>query len=229
MDKKLMRLFRPSRSIYYVLMVAFAIGSVMVGQYLLAAAELAATAAAFFVHLSHQRASNRRIRQYLQRASDTLESTGQGASPFPAVLVQLGDENVVWCNARFTELTGLTLTSVNHQLEDVLPGIGVDWLIAGRTECPKELELSGRRYRLFGTAVKEKAGPALVGVIYLNDLTELYQVRDEYIRSRPVVAIIMVDNYEELTKNLTEGAISTLNAKLNEVITRWTEPYSGLL
>ena len=229
MDKKLMRLFRPSRTIYYVLMVAFAVGSLMVEQYLLAGAELVATGAAFLVHLSHQRASNRRIRQYLQRASDTLESTGQGASPFPAVLVQLGDENVVWCNARFTELTGLTLTSVNHQLEDVLPGIGVDWLIAGRTECPKELELSGRRYRLFGTAVKEKAGPALVGVIYLNDLTELYQVRDEYIRSRPVVAIIMVDNYEELTKNLTEGAISTLNAKLNEVITRWTEPYSGLL
>ena len=173
MDKKLMRLFRPSRSIYYVLMVAFAIGSVMVGQYLLAAAELAATAAAFFVHLSHQRASNRRIRQYLQRASDTLESTGQGASPFPAVLVQLGDENVVWCNAKFTELTGLTLTSVNHQLEDVLPGVGVDWLVTGKTECPKELSMNGRRYRLYGTAVKEKNGPALVGVIYLNDLTEL--------------------------------------------------------
>ena len=229
MDKKLMRLFRPSRAIYYVLMVAFAIGSLMVKQYLLAGAELVATGAAFLVHLSHQRASNRRIRQYLQRASDTLESTGQGASPFPAVLVQLGDENVVWCNAKFTELTGLTLTSVNHQLEDVLPGVGVDWLVAGKTECPKELELAGRRYRLFGTAVKEKAGPALVGVIYLNDLTELYQVRDEYIRSRPVVSIIMVDNYEELTKNLTEGAISTLNAKLNEVIANWTEPYHGLL
>ena len=89
--------------------------------------------------------------------------------------------------------------------------------------------MNGRRYRLYGTAVKEKNGPALVGVIYLNDLTELYQVRDEYIRSRPVVSIIMVDNYEELTKNLTEGAISTLNAKLNEVIANWTEPYHGLL
>lgn len=44
-------------------------------------------------------------------------------------------------------------------------------------------------------------------------------MRDEYIRSRPVVAIILVDNYDELTKNLTEGAISTLNAELNEVIT----------
>ena len=229
MDKKLIRLFRPSRIIYYVLMVCFAIGSMMVGQYLLGTAELIATGAAFFVHLSHQQASNRRIRQYLQRATDTLESTGQGASPFPAVLVQLGDESVVWCNAKFTELTGVSVTSVNHQLQDVLPGISVDWLAAGKTECPQELTLGGRRYRLFGTAVKEKNGPALVGVIYLNDLTELYQVRDEYIRSRPVVSIIMVDNYEELTKNLTESAISTLNAKLNDSITHWTEPYRGLL
>ena len=229
MDKKLIRLFRPSRTIYYVLMVCFAIGSMMVGQYLLGTAELIATGAAFFVHLSHQQASNRRIRQYLQRATDTLESTGQGASPFPAVLVQLGDESVVWCNGKFTELTGVTVTSVNHQLQDVLPGVSVDWLAAGKTECPQELTLNGRRYRLFGTAVKEKNGPALVGVIYLNDLTELYQVRDEYIRSRPVVSIIMVDNYEELTKNLTESAISTLNAKLNDSINLWTEPYQGLL
>ena len=229
MDKKLIRLFRPSRTIYYVLMVCFAIGSMMVGQYLLGTAELIATGAAFFVHLSHQQASNRRIRQYLQRATDTLESTGQGASPFPAVLVQLGDESVVWCNGKFTELTGVTVTSVNHQLQDVFPGVSVDWLAAGKTECPQELTLNGRRYRLFGTAVKEKNGPALVGVIYLNDLTELYQVRDEYIRSRPVVSIIMVDNYEELTKNLTESAISTLNAKLNDSITLWTEPYQGLL
>ncbi len=69
----------------------------------------------------------------------------------------------------------------------------------------------------------------MLGVLYFSDLTELYQVRDEYIRSRPVVAIILIDNYEELTKNLTESAISSMNAKLNETITRWTEGYSGLL
>ena len=43
---------------------------------------------------------------------------------------------------------------------------------------------------------------------YFSDLTKLYQIRDEYIRSRPVVSIILIDNYEELTKNLTENAIS---------------------
>ena len=229
MDKKLMRLFRPSRTIYYILMIAFSLGSIIAGQYLLGFLELAATGGMYLVHLSHQRASNRRIRQYLQHATDTLESSGQGASPFPAVLVQLGDQSVVWCNPAFAQLTGLTLTNVNRQLEDVLPGVKTDWLASGKTECPRDLELNGRRYRLHGTAVKEKNGPPLVGVIYLNDLTELYQVRDEYIRSRPVVSIILVDNYEELTRNLTESAISTMYAKLNETITRWTERYRGML
>jgi c-di-AMP phosphodiesterase-like protein len=57
----------------------------------------------------------------------------------------------------------------------------------------------------------------------------LYLVRDEYIRSRPVVGIILIDNYEELIKNLTESAISNLNARINEVITSWAEDYHGML
>ena len=69
----------------------------------------------------------------------------------------------------------------------------------------------------------------MLGVLYFSDLTELYQIRDEYIRSRPVVAIILIDNYEELIKNLTESAISTLNAKLGDAITQWTEGFGGLL
>jgi c-di-AMP phosphodiesterase-like protein len=44
-----------------------------------------------------------------------------------------------------------------------------------------------------------------------------------------VVSIILVDNYEELTKNLSENAISSLNAKLGDSITRWTDEYNGLL
>ena len=229
MDKQVKKLFRPNSGFYFCLMAAFCIGSLMVRQYLLAAAEVVAVAVAFGIHLSNQRTSDRRIRRYLQRAGDTLESTGQGASPFPAVLVQLGDESVVWCNSQFSAISGVDVSSVNRQLDDLLPGVGTDWLAAGKTECPRQLSYNGRRYRVYGTAVREKEGPPLVGVLYLNDVTELYQVRDEYIRSRPVVSIIMVDNYDELTKNLTEGAISTLNARINDAITQWTEGYQGLL
>lgn len=65
----------------------------------------------------------------------------------------------------------------------------------------------------------------MLAILFFSDLTELYLVRDEYIRSRPVMSIILIDNYEELTKNLTEGAISTLNAQIDSTITGWTEQY----
>jgi len=38
-----------------------------------------------------------------------------------------------------------------------------------------------------------------------------------------------VDNYEELTKNLTESAISLLNADIHNAITKWTDKFHGLL
>ena len=148
----------------------------------------------------------------------------------PAVLVRLGDSGIVWANHRFSDLTGYADAMVEQQLDEILPGFSTDWLVAGKTECPEDVTLGSRRYRVYGTTIRaEDNKGTLLGVLYFSDLTELYQVRDEYIRSRPVVSIILIDNYEELTKNLTESAISTLNAKLGDAITQWTEEYNGLL
>ncbi len=145
-------------------------------------------------------------------------------------LIRLVDGEIVWSNQRFNQVSGMKQTLFEQKVSAVLPAFTTDWLAAGKTECPYDLDpaaaaLPGLRQHLSCRG----AGSTLLGTIYLADLTELYQVRDEYIRSRPVVSIILVDNYDELTKNLTESAISTLNAELNEVITRCTEGYHGLL
>lgn len=52
----------------------------------------------------------------------------------------------------------------------------------------------------------------MLGMLYLLDLTDLLLVRDEYIRSRPIVSIVLVDNYDELTNNMPDVSISALNA-----------------
>lgn len=53
----------------------------------------------------------------------------------------------------------------------------------------------------------------MLGMLYLLDLTDLLLVRDEYIRSRPIVSIVLVDNYDELTNNMPDVSISALNAQ----------------
>ena len=230
MNNKLGRLLRPGMGVYFVVMALFCAAALVAGHYWLTAAESAVTLLVFAGYMVSRNHRDRQIQKYIQSASNTLESLGRGESPFPAVLVRLGDGGIIWANARFSELTGISDTMMEPQLEDVLPGFSTDWLAAGKTECPHDVTLNGRRYRVYGTAIRaEDSRGTMLGVLYLSDLTELYQVRDEYIRSRPVVSIILIDNYEELTKNLTESATSTLNARINETITRWAENYHGLL
>ena len=230
MNRRLGRLLRPSVGVYFAIMVIFCAATLVIGEYWLAACEAAITLAAFGVYVMSRKQREWRIEKYLRSAPNTLESLGQGESPFPAVVVRLADGGIVWTNRRFSNLTGISDTMMEHELEEVLPDFSTDWLASGKTESPHDVTLDGRRYRVYGTCVRaEDNRSTMLGVMYLSDLTELYQVRDEYVRSRPVVSLILIDNYEELTKNLSESGISTLNAKINDAITAWTESYGGLL
>ena len=230
MNYRLGRLLRPSVGVYFVLMAVFCAVTLLAGEYWLAAVEAAITLAAFGVYVMSRKHRENQIQKYLRSAPNTLESLGQGESPFPAVVVRLADGGIVWTNRRFSNLTGISDTMMEYELGEVLPDFSTDWLASGKTESPHDVTLDGRRYRVYGTCIRaEDNRSTMLGVMYLSDLTELYQVRDEYIRSRPVVSLIVVDNYEELIKNLSESGISTMNAKINDAITEWTESYGGLL
>ena len=230
MNRKLGRLLRPGMGAYFFVMAAFCAATLLERNYLLAAAEAAVTLLVFMLYITNRNRRDRQIQKYIQEASNTLESTSQGESPLPAVLTRLGDGGIIWANHRFSELTGYADTMMEQQLDEVLPDFSTEWLASGKTECPQDVTLSGRRYRVYGTTIRaEDHWGTMLAVRYFVDLTELYQIRDEYIRSRPVVSLILIDNYEELTKNLTESAISSMNAKLGDAITAWTDGFSGLL
>ena len=230
MNKRLSRLLRPGMGIYFVVMGVFCAAALLSQQFWLAAAEGIVTLILFAVYMSDRRYRGREIQNYLRAEESTVESVGRGQSPFPTVLARLGDGGIVWANRQFSELTGFNDIMMEQNLSDLFPDFSVDWLMDRKSECPQDVTIGSRRYRVYGTTIRaEDTYGTLLGVLYFSDLTELYQVRDEYVRSRPVVSIILVDNYEELTKNLTENAISTLNAKLNDAITAWTEDYKGML
>ena len=186
--------------------------------------------AAAAIYTTGRNYRERQLRRFIRSQEETLESASRGESPLPAILVRLSDGKIVWENHKFAALTGGMNKMVERRLEDVFPDISLDFLSSGKTECPHDVALNDRRYRVYGVMMRtDDRDSDRLGVLYFSDLTELYQVRDEYVRSRPVVSIILVDNFEELTKNLTESAISKLNAQINETITKWTEEYHGLL
>ena len=229
MNKLLGRLFRPSSWVYYVMMLAFSVAAGVMRDYLLSAVSLAATGLVLAFHLIMKGQRRKALKDFLEKNLEEMKRS-RSMTPFPMVAMRLHDGGIVYANDAFVHLTGFKDTFSERYITQILPGFKLDWMISGKTEYPYDVTLERRRFRVYGTTVQSRDSLGTwLGVLYFTDLTELYQVRDEYVRSRPVVSIILVDNYEELTKNLSEAATSSLNARLNEVITGWAEQYHGLL
>ena len=231
MNKTLRRLTQPSMAAYFVVMALFCIAALVLRQYYLAIGE----AVVLLLLLVGYRWANLRRRralaEYVQTTNEMMRRSSDGEVPFPVALVQLNDDELVWYNKRFAELTQVRETMSAQSIGEVLPGLHMDWLAAGKAECPEELHYRDRRFRVTGSVLPsaENKSGAVLGMIYLQDLTELLQVRDEYIRSRPMVSLVLVDNYDELTNNLPDATISALNAEINSKINEWADRYAGLL
>ena len=163
--------------------------------------------------LGYQLSKARRRRDlaaYIQSATATVDTATKKDMPFPMALVRIIDGELIMTNSRFIAISGVKDSLFEQKLSSAIPEFSLEWLTSGKTECPYNVSLNGRRYRVYGSLIHaDDPEGNLLGVLYFSDLTELYQVRDEYIRSRPVVAIILIDNYEELTN--------------------WTDCYHGLL
>ena len=230
MRKRLGRLLQPSFGMYFVLMAGFVLAAAVMQYYVLAAVEAVLTVGLYAVYIVMKNKRHKEIQAYLNSTMHNLDTIGGAEPPFPMVAVRLGDGGMVYANDAFTRIANLKESMVERKITDVLPNFTVDWLAAGKNEFPYDVTIGERRYRAYGSVHRaHDARSTMLGAVYFTDLTELYQVRDEYIRSRPVVSIILVDNYDELTKNMTEAAISSLNALINEAITKWAEDYHGLL
>ena len=229
MNKKLGQLLHPGMGFFFSVMALFCVFTAVAGHNGLAVFESVLTAATVAYYVMRKQYRRRMLQQYLRSIPGSIESVSHGQCPFPMAVVRLSDGGIVWANDKFFNLTGFSDTMLVRKIQEIIPGLSTEWLADRKTEAPYDVELDRRRFRVYGTTHRaDDPDGTMLGVLYFSDLTMLYQVRDEYIRSRPVVSIILLDNYEELTKNLNESAISSLNARLNDVIMEWTENYNGL-
>ena len=230
MRKRLGRLLRPGMGMYFAMLIVFCLVAAFMGNTLQALTQAAISAALFALYLLDRKDRRRRLYAYAKHLAGKEAGLRNGDTPFPTLLVRMGDSAVVFANDSFQKAASFREGILERQIEDIIPGFQTDWLVSGKTEYPYEITLNDRRYRVYGTVVKaDDPDHTTLGMLHFADLTDLYQVRDEYIRSRPVVGIILIDNFDDLTRSMSESAISTMNARINDVIMAWTEGFHGLL
>ena len=100
------------------------------------------------------------------------------------------------------------------------------------SECPETVVVNNRHFRVFGSLTHpsgRSGARGLLALTYWMDVTEQDELRKKSEENRPIVAVLMLDNYEELMKAGTEAARSSVLAQIDEKISAWVSGTQGLL
>jgi len=235
MNRKSLRPSEPGVRAYLLFLILFAAASLIVGQYLLAAAEGGIIAALAVYAIITGRNNRRELMEYIESITydtETAKNNTLQNFPLPIAVFRLDDTSIVWANQQFFDVCGITGTRYESKLLSYVPDFSGKWLMEGKTQYPALLEIGGRKYQVNGNLVRaggDEKDAAFMGIAYWVDVTDFDNIRLEYEKTRPVVAVIVVDNYEELLKNQPDRVISDLRDAVEEKLSVWCADNNGLL
>ncbi len=164
------------------------------------------------VRLNH---INKDITDYLEQMGQMLADV-QSASltEYPiSVLVAKGNKEIVWYNETCKDQVLSNVPYWGRSLNEILPNIPMD------APCPPEgynVELSGRLYTVF-VIVAQRNNESMY-VMYFIDDHDLKQTEKTFRNTRPSVAIMSIDNYDEMFQDAKENERGATMGKIEELI-----------
>ena len=233
-NKKLSRLLEPNLKLYFFSLVIFTLAAVPVSPVLALAEGVAAVG--LYVYFNNRNKKRRQgILQYIDNVTGSVDTASKSTlinSPLPIMVFRPDTGEVIWSNENFLQLAGVREHLFEMKVEDAVPNFPVQWLLERKQECPDRVVMNNRRFRVYGSMVRARSRSGeqnLVATTYWVDTTEADHLREAYTATRPVLAILMLDNYEDLMKACADTQRSAVLAQIDEKLGAWSAAGEGLL
>ena len=231
---KLSRLLEPNLKLYFFCMVVFSLVAIPISVPL-ALVEGIATAGLYLYFSRGNKKRRQRVLQYIDSVTGSVDTASKSTlinSPLPIMVFRPDTGEVIWSNENFLQLAGVREHLFEMRVDDAVPEFPVQWLLEGKQECPNRVFMNNRRFRVYGSLVRAKGRGGeqnLVATTYWVDTTEADDLKETYTATRPVLAILMLDNYEDLMKACADTQRSAVLAQVDEKLSSWASTGTGVL
>ena len=233
-NKKLSRLLEPNLKFYFAVMLLFAVAAIPV-NWQLALAEGTLTVLLYFYFRQSNQKRRQGVLQYIDSVTGSVDTASKSTlinSPLPTLVFRPDTGEIIWSNESFLQLAGVREHLFEMRLSEAVPDFQVQWLLSGKQESPERVELNNHRFRVYGSLVRSRSRSgvqSLVATTYWVETTEADHLKEVYEASRPVAAILMLDNYEDLMKACEDTQRSAVLAQIDEKLQTWANAGQGIL
>lgn len=169
----------------------------------------------FYYSLRKEKILFNETERYISTLSSRIEKVGEVALlEIPIGIVLFNEKyEIEWINPYVNKLGE----------EDSLLGKSLnilsDSLISEIREDKDEVWISIDDYQFQTTIKKDQR------ILYLFDRTKQVEIESIYNREQTILAIIFLDNYEEITQNMEDTLKSQLNSNVTSLLNNWSNEY----
>lgn len=166
----------------------------------------------------------RRTRTMLEEIADGILYTGEGDYidfPLPVVTVYDGSE-IIWYNKLCSEHVFGGHDLRGEDIHDVFPDLE---LYAERPEDGQDITWGQRNYTAYVADARRQ--DEKVSIVYLVDDSDLKSAADLYFKTKPSIAIIMVDNYDEMTQDCKDSERAQFMSGVEDIIEQYITKHHG--
>lgn len=146
--------------------------------------------------------------------------------PVSIAVIKRDDGTVKWINDEFTSSFETDEDFTAKPIFESFPELSAEKIKNFYIHFPSEISISDKIFRVFAKA--EDHTKDFIN-FYFIDVTADVKTRVAYDKTRTIVAMISIDNYEELLRNQTDAESSQILATINTKLNEWTKLSNGIL
>ena len=155
-------------------------------------------------------------------------------SRFPLAMAVLSiDGQIMWYNDMFSDLVGNSdLYSI--VLPSIMPDLRWPEILKSVEKIDVHVTYNERKYNVVGNIIKSKdvsddnGNPVYSVLLYFIDRTEIEALEKKYLAEQTDVAIITIDNYDEIFQKMDDIQYQETLSKINGHISRWVAESKGV-
>lgn len=178
------------------------------------------------------RERKKKWQSYIESFSSNIDSAARYAIlnlPLPLVLVDL-DGTISWYNSKFSELFE-SKEILEQKLEKLVPSIEIEKMVEDES-LEQEIKIGDKVFRIIHNIVKidgTKASERYIIMLYWIEITRYNQLKTLYNDEKPLVAMIQVDNYDDVMNETKEEKRPFVASEIDRKINLWASRMNGLI
>ncbi|KPU42900.1 bifunctional oligoribonuclease and PAP phosphatase NrnA [Oxobacter pfennigii] len=221
---RILKVLMPNTKIYLIIIAVYT-SIIFFYNINLGLAGLVILGALIYYNLLNLKARKNEWTKYIENLSSDLGLATKNAVlnlPLPLIICE-EDGTVLWYNKCFGDLyvdTDFLGKKVNEFVKD----INLRKILDKNIESLDKILIENKFYSVLINPIKvkeEKKEDKYIVMFYFVDRTDYFKLKEFYNQKKAAAALIEVDNFDEVVKNVDEGNRPELIAQLDKKINSW--------